>query len=79
MKKRVLSLLLVTVMAVTAFAGCGQTEEKKSTQTSTNESKTPEVVETSGDVEKEVAYEDLPTINVLFNHGYDYEGDDNPI
>ena len=76
MKKRVVSLLLTTVMAMSLFAGCGQ----KETSTSESSAKTSEstAVESS-EVVEEVAYEDLPTINVLWMHGYTYQSDDNLI
>lgn len=76
MKKRLLSLLLVATMATAMLAGCGQ--ETKSTETgktSTESGATSEIATT--EEVKEVAYEDLPTINVLFSHGDDYEESEN--
>ena len=72
MKKRLLSLLLVATMATAMLAGCGK--ETKSTETgkASTESGTTSESTTTEEV-KEVAYEDLPTINVLFVHGHDYE------
>lgn len=77
MKKRFLSLLLVASMATAMLVGCGQ-KEVATTETgkvSTEADTTSETTET----EQKVAYEDLPTINILANHGYTYEGDDNQV
>lgn len=73
MKKKLLSVLLTVAMTTALFAGCGGTEKdvaKESTPASTQGTETEEVV---------VNYEDLPTLNVLFVHGYTYESDDNEI
>ena len=80
MKKRILSLLLVAAMATAALVGCGQTEKPSNNEpskTTTESSKESET--TATEVEEEVAYEDLPTINLLFAYGYANEGDDNEI
>ncbi len=78
MKKRFLSLLLVAVMTTAMLAGCGEKKETTNTETgktTSESSKTSEskVEESKESVVEEVAYEDLPTINVLFVHGHDYE------
>lgn len=82
MKKRILSLLLVAAMATASLVGCGQTEKPANTESSktTSESTVTKESETKATEEvKEVAYEDLPTINILYSHGYSNEGDDNEI
>lgn len=72
MKKRFLSLLLVAAMATAMMAGCGQ--ETKSTEAGKVTTESGATSETTAtDEVKEVAYEDLPTINILFTHGNDYE------
>ena len=76
MKKRLLSLLLVASMATAMLVGCGQ--ETKSTETGKNPTETGTTSEKTATEEiKEVAYEDLPTINILFSHGDDYEESEN--
>lgn len=82
MKKRILSLLLVAALATASLAGCGQKPSNADTSEKTSETvkESESEAATSGtEVEEKVAYEDLPTINVLFVHGYTYESDDNPI
>ena len=82
MKKRILSLLLVAAMATASLVGCGQEEKPANTESSktTSESTVTKESETKAtEVEQKVAYEDLPTINVLYSHGYSNEGDDNEI
>lgn len=71
MKKKFLSILLAATMVAAALTGCGQ-EDKTS-----DEGNTPAASDEAED--GEVAYEDLPTINVLFIHGYANEGEDNEI
>lgn len=73
MKKKLLSVLLTVAMTTALFAGCGETQKdvtKETTPASTQGTETEEVV---------VNYEDLPTLNVLFVHGYTNESDDNEI
>lgn len=79
MKKRFLSLLLVASMATAMLVGCGQEEQTSGTETSktTESGTTSESAAT--ETEQKVAYEDLPTINVMFVHGYSNESDDNEI
>ena len=79
MKKRFLSLLLVASMATAMLVGCGQENKPANTETSkTTESGTTSESATS-ETEQKVAYEDLPTINILATHGYTYESDENQV
>ena len=74
MKKRILSLLLVAAITVASLVGCGQEEKPAKTESSkaTSESKPTQESETKA---TEVAYEDLPTINILYSHGQDTDND----
>lgn len=71
MKKKLLSMLLALAMTVVALVGCGDGQK-----TTTENSGT---AQNSGTEEVTVNYEDLPTLNILFSHGYTYESDDNEI
>ncbi len=72
MKKRWMSLLLTLSMIVAMMVGCGESPGNK-------QGGDVQGVENEGAGTEDVAYEDLPTLNVLFIHGYTYEGDDNVI
>lgn len=71
MKKKLLSMLLALTMVTVTLVGCGD-GQKVTTESS-------EAAKSSGEEEVIVKYEDLPTLNILFVHGYTYESDDNEI
>ncbi len=79
MKKRILSLLLVAVMAVGMMVGCGKKEEPAPTPSTKQEEQKDTAADASSVVEEEVDLDSLPTLNVLFTHAYMYESDDNVI
>ncbi len=78
MKKRIISLLLVAAMAVGMMVGCGKKEEPAPTPSTKQEEQKDTAADASSVVE-EVDYDSLPTLNVLFTHAYQYEGDDNVV
>lgn len=83
MKKRWLSILLALSMTVSMLAGCGSSQagnESEAGKSEVNENDASAGAgEESGSADQEVAYEDLPTLNVLFVHEYTYEGDENVV
>lgn len=80
MKNKILSLLLVAALAAATLVGCGQANTESAT-TSTTVTKESESTSTSTEAAEEVkvAYEDLPTLNILATHGYTYESDENQV
>ncbi len=81
MKKRLIGLLLVAAMLVSMLAGCGNPADKETTAAPDKE--TTGGTEAPGTDaptdEPEVDYDDLPTLNILFVHGYTYQSDDNVV
>ena len=84
MKKRLFALLMVAALVLSMLAGCSKPDDSKTTAGADDKTTAGADDKTqSGDdattEEQKVAYEDLPTINVVFSHGYSNEGDDNKI
>ena len=82
MKKRLIGLLLVAAMLLSMLAGCSTPADKETTEAPGNKETTGGTEAPGTDAptdEPEVNYEDLPTLNILFVHGYTYQSDDNVI